>query len=268
MNYSFPNNLINSNSKPVFRHYNLSFCLLVDLSLDYEIEDHPNLRHLFSWLSDPLLRIEPTDLSLISNFPPCIQSPLALKMPRQNLDCEPTIFKLIGSSQLRELYAYSPRNQLETDLHRRFIIIEPAFSKLFCDHYVKTPSETSFSSQNTISATPRPSQTDRMIPASQLSQYDSSISLNNWTPSQENGSQSVSGQECIKMENKNMLKKLLLLSLRHVGVDKHHSEFASIWKHLYCGCLFAFRKELGIAKIRQSEMLSVIRSNMNFLNIK
>lgn len=72
----------------------------------------------------------------------------------------------------------------------------------------------------------------------------------------------------LKMHNKNMLKKLMLLSLRHVGIDKHHEEFASIWKHLYCACLFALRKELAAVRIQQNELFAVIRSNMNFLNIK
>lgn len=72
----------------------------------------------------------------------------------------------------------------------------------------------------------------------------------------------------LKMHNKNMLKKLMLLSLRHVGIDKNHEEFASIWKHLYCACLFALRKELAAVRIQQNELFAVIRSNMNFLNIK
>ncbi len=65
-----------------------------------------------------------------------------------------------------------------------------------------------------------------------------------------------------------MLKKLMLLSLRHVGIDKSHLEFPLIWKHLYCGCLFALRSELALFPIEQQHMLSIIRSNMNFLNVK
>lgn len=41
----------------------------------------------------------------------------------------------------------------------------------------------------------------------------------------------------------------------------------SIWKHLYCGCLFALRKELSIERVDQAAMLAVIKNNINFLNI-
>lgn len=73
--------------------------------------------------------------------------------------------------------------------------------------------------------------------------------------------------EAIKEKNKTNLKKLLLLSLRHVGIEKAHPEFLSTWKHLYCGCLFALRKELAIKHVDQAMMLSVIKNNINFLNI-
>lgn len=103
---------------------------------------------------------------------------------------------------------------------------------------------------------------------------DHTISLAGWTASQDNPSPRVSDRnaagatnEALREENKTNLKKLLLLSLRHVGVDKNHPEFMSIWKHLYCGCLFALRRDLAHDRISQSTMLSVIKTNMNFLNV-
>lgn len=73
--------------------------------------------------------------------------------------------------------------------------------------------------------------------------------------------------ETIRERNKMSLKKLLLLSLRHVGIEKTHPEFLSTWKHLYCGCLFALRKDLALQTVDQATMLAVIKNNINFLNI-
>jgi hypothetical protein len=107
---------------------------------------------------------------------------------------------------------------------------------------------------------------------------DTTISLSGWTASQASQnriSQSQSfisadvdrGKDEIKAKNKEMLKKLLLLSLRHVGIDKNSPDFISTWKHLYCGCLFALRKDLAHEIVDQGTMLSVIKNNINFLNI-
>lgn len=104
---------------------------------------------------------------------------------------------------------------------------------------------------------------------------DTTISLSGWTASQPQPSRSSSipaspaatTNDQVKDRNKQTLKKLLLLSLRHVGVEKGHPEFMSIWKHLYCGCLFALRRDLAAVPIEQSTMLAVIKNNINFLNI-
>lgn len=107
---------------------------------------------------------------------------------------------------------------------------------------------------------------------------DTTISLSGWTASQASQnrmSQSQSftsidfdrGKDEVKAKNKEMLKKLLLLSLRHVGIDKNSPDFISTWKHLYCGCLFALRKDLAHEIVDQGTMLSVIKNNINFLNI-
>jgi hypothetical protein len=129
----------------------------------------------------------------------------------------------------------------------------------------------------------------KKVPAPRLSQpivkvkavnsfTDQTISLSGWTSSQAGTgahssprrSSAMSNQvdiEQLKEKNKQTLKKLLLLSLRHVGIEKSHSEFMSIWKHLYCGCLFALRKELTNGNIDQATMLAVIKNNINFLNV-
>lgn len=119
---------------------------------------------------------------------------------------------------------------------------------------------------------------------SQGSQYtDASISLSGWTPSQQlppslssrpatlpstaDTAQTASGAS-LKDANKARLKRLLLLGLRHAGITKQHRDFASTWKHLYCACVFAMRKELAVVEIDQPTMLAVIRNNMTFLNVK
>ncbi len=48
-----------------------------------------------------------------------------------------------------------------------------------------------------------------------------------------------SGEDGLKKANKDLLKKLILLSLRRLGIKKDDKQFPTIWKHLYCGCVFA-----------------------------
>lgn len=72
----------------------------------------------------------------------------------------------------------------------------------------------------------------------------------------------------VKEQNKAALKKLLLLSLRKAGISTSSKEFNSTWKHLYCGCIFALRKELDRVKIDQSTLISIIQANMRTFNIK
>lgn len=116
---------------------------------------------------------------------------------------------------------------------------------------------------------PAPSEPLKLRPANSFT--DNTISLSGWTASQDLPSRPSLdprlGSEQLKEANKQVLKKLLLLSLRHVGVEKSHPEFMSIWKHLYCGCLFALRRELAQDRIDQATMLAVIKQNINFLNV-
>ena len=55
-----------------------------------------------------------------------------------------------------------------------------------------------------------------------------------WT-SEENSMDETS----IKSNNKLKLKKLILLSLRGIGIKKSDKQFMNTWKHLYCGCIFS-----------------------------
>lgn len=68
--------------------------------------------------------------------------------------------------------------------------------------------------------------------------------LNDSPYSSQPASSQPSNQQHCKSRNKAALKKLILLSLRHLGIDKSHGEFGSIWKQLYCGCLFALVRSL------------------------
>lgn len=63
------------------------------------------------------------------------------------------------------------------------------------------------------------------------------------------------------------MKKLILLSLRGMGIKKTDKQFLDIWKHLYCGCLFSLRKELSQEDIDQGVLLKTIKDNIKFLNL-
>lgn len=69
-------------------------------------------------------------------------------------------------------------------------------------------------------------------------------------------------------KNKTNLKKLILLTLRHSGITSKHPEFRLIWKQLYCGCLFALRKDLNITEISNESFLQVINNNFKAFSIK
>lgn len=118
---------------------------------------------------------------------------------------------------------------------------------------------------------------------------DESIGLDGWVPFSTTGTGSASKHDGdsnpfflhsqttslaassemgVKEMNKTKLKRLLLLSLRHIGMTRKHAEFMSTWKHMYCACIFALRKELGRVQVKHEELLAVIKNNMTFLNIK
>lgn len=197
-------------------------------------------------------------------MPTCLYSPVTLRASGLVTTQErPSVVRLCSDKAApSEIYAIG-RN-CGDDSTTELRLIEPAFGDLFRSLFVKrdAPQTVSGASQ------PQTSTWGREHPESHPSLQDASISLRNWMPSQEILSQPTTSHDAIKAENKNMLKKMMLLSLRHVGMDKHHREFPSVWKHLYCGCLFALRKELGSHRVSQADMLATIRSNMNFLNIK
>lgn len=221
---------------------------------------------LIRWLSNDCCAIKATDLiPLKTDAPSCIFSPIKLRADGSMFSQDrPLIIKLVAQNTMPlEVYATCKYSNDESMVE--LSLIEPAFDALFLSMFVKKDC-----SQSVIISASQASagSTARIFPESQCLLQDTSISLQNWTPSQESRSQPTTSHDTTKAENKTMLKKLMLLSLRHVGVDKHHHEFPSIWKHLYCGSLFALRRELGTQRVSQGDMLSIIRSNMNFLNIK
>jgi hypothetical protein len=221
--------------------------------IQYYEEEERRVAPLLEWLSQDDLQIERTDLQ-VGHLPEYLKSPLRLHL-EYALPIS-SVIKITSPLEPKEIYAYCRAREQHQKMYN-VIIIEPAFTELFLKYEAKRL-ETTQPSQP-------PSQLIAKRPVdSQASLADTSISLGDWTPSQDLPCPVTD----IKVINKGTLKKLMLLSLRHVGVDKHHREFASIWKHLYCGCLFALRKDLSSVRIGQQEMLVVIRSNMNFLNIK
>lgn len=204
----------------------------ISLSLKEVCWEHPSTREALFHLRDALLSIGSYEVTLKS-IPSCYFSPIIL----EGFGSSETL-RLTFSMEPVELYMIGGK------------LIEPAFTALFLKHCIEP-----------IRPPPsQPIQSQQSAP-SQATLLDSSITLTSWTPTP--STHPIDH----KASNKNNLKKLMLLSLRHVGVDKNHGEFPSIWKHLYCGCLFALRRELGREHIEQAAMLAVIRSNMNFLNI-
>jgi len=163
------------------------------------------------------------------------------------------------------------------DRENVYLSIAPHAFSFICDRIAKANVKSV--PIKSVSPPPRLTARSNTLPLVQLrtanSFTDNTISLAGWTASQDSNTYSSprpsdrhkAGSEQHKEENKNMLKKLLLLSLRHVGVEKSHPEFMSIWKHLYCGCVFALRRELAHDSVPQSTMLAVIKNNMNFLNV-
>ena len=241
---------------------------------------HSGIRGLLFWLcSNNLIFEEMADMELCRELPFYLHSPVRIGFEYKSImerpigkDC---ILRLKSpNAKPTEIYAV-----LQPD--KTAILIEPAFTRLF----LKFEAKPIVNSSQTKLYTPRTIRRKSLMGSfkNRLAPLDNpSVSLSQWTPSQGDASQLLNEgptamssslpdpttMACTKTANKLAMKKLMLLSLRNVGVDKHHVEFGSIWKHLYCACLFAFRKELGCRKIEQADMLSVIRSNMNFLNIK
>lgn len=100
---------------------------------------------------------------------------------------------------------------------------------------------------------------------------DNSITLNGWSHSpqlSQVSTPSTNSSNTVRDANKAKLKRLLLLSLRHIGITKSRKDFNSIWKHLYTACVFALRQDLGGREVEQDQMLAVIKNNMTFLNVK
>ena len=67
----------------------------------------------------------------------------------------------------------------------------------------------------------------------------------------------------IKNYNKNLLKKLLLPTMRRASSSSSFSnkhEFKLVWKQLYCGCAFALRKDFCRIKITQDIFIQVPQS--------
>ena len=217
---------------------------------------------LLRWLSDDALVVEFADFQ-VGPLPEYLKSPVRMRLEAPTP--MPSVIRLQLGTEPMEIYAVcKPHDREENSGIFHVTLIEPAFTGLFLKYVARRPeTQSSLASRRISDSQALPAA--KRISDSQASLADASISLGNWTPSQE---PTASPATDIKGANKGTLKKLMLLSLRHVGVDKHHREFASIWKHLYCGCLFALRKDLGMVGISQKEMLTVIRSNMNLLNIK
>lgn len=265
--------------------------------------DLPHFRPMLAWLRDPRgVQVEETDFVLVGVAPASKDAPPPLpdylKCPLELAVASPTIrslerpivLRLAASAPPHEMYAVGFRFKSDDggsaveaappcERAVELILVEPAFTALFLKYHVKrasTGNSLACLTPKRVKAPPGSASRSASQPvAAAAALRDASISLGSWVPSQEPvttppaASQPAPNHpDGIRAANKNMLKKLLLLSLRHVGIDKHHREFASIWKHLYCGCLFALRGELGGVRIEQAEMLSTIRSNMNFLNIK
>lgn len=103
---------------------------------------------------------------------------------------------------------------------------------------------------------------------------DNSITLNGWSHSPHLSQTSILStnssnySNTVRDVNKAKLKRLLLLSLRHVGITKNQKDFNTIWKHLYTACVFALRQDLSGREVEQEQMLAVIKNNMTFLNVK
>lgn len=100
---------------------------------------------------------------------------------------------------------------------------------------------------------------------------DNSITLNGWSHSPQPPQASIpltSSSNTVRDVNKAKLKRLLLLSLRHIGITKSRKDFNTIWRHLYTACVFALRQDLSGREVEQEQMLAVIKNNMTFLNVK
>lgn len=77
-------------------------------------------------------------------------------------------------------------------------------------------------------------------------------------------------------DNKTRLKKLIMLAMRRAGMHvskkarrsaKEEEDFKLTYKQLYCGCLFALRKELHHVRVPSEALLGVVQNNMKAMGL-
>lgn len=258
-----------------------------NLSFQINCTDHPSLRGMLLWLRDerPIIRCT----SFIPNWG-SENIPQCLVFDAVTVDW---ILPEVGHTHNTD--GHVKHRNSSGSIYRigdRLLvvgsqIIEPAFTALFEMHFLTSSAvphlvNTENNLTNLIKSNRRKSSSDLSTSPRTPGPSQDGISIGgDWTPIRPRSSTTSDSRvgkssvitmddECeeIKKSNKALINRLMLLSLRNRGIHTAHPEYATILKQLYATCVFSLRQELTKRVLGQEEILSLLHSNMNFLNIR